>query len=420
MGVIFNIEGLTKKFGGLVALDNVNFELNEGELKAVIGPNGAGKTTLFNIITGIYPPTSGKIYFMNEEITNLKPYEICRKGIARTYQITSLFQNLTVQENIRLAVQVGYGKHINFFKKALELKEVINKVEEILELMDLEDKANVAVSNMSHGDQRLLEVAIALGSNPKILLLDEPTAGMSIKETKDMTNKLKELFSTGKIVLHGVTMEVKKGEVVGLLGRNGVGKTTTLRSIMGLTPAKQGKIEFDGVDITHLKTYKIARLGIGYVPQGRRIFPLLTVLENLKTPIIKGKVEEKDINEIFEYFPRLKERINQRGGTLSGGEQQMLAVARALMGKPKLMILDEPSEGLQPSMVEMVKETIISLNKKGIDVLVVEQNLESALDVCQRIYVMEKGVIKYEEKKNTSFKESIKALFTKTFTISFL
>ncbi|MBW1971682.1 MAG: ABC transporter ATP-binding protein [Spirochaetes bacterium] len=213
-------------------------------------------------------------------------------------------------------------------------------------------------------------------------------------------------------VLHGVTMEVKKGEVVGLLGRNGVGKTTTLRSIMGLTPAKQGKIEFDGVDITHLKTYKIARLGIGYVPQGRRIFPLLTVLENLKTPIIKGKVEEKDINEIFEYFPRLKERINQRGGTLSGGEQQMLAVARALMGKPKLMILDEPSEGLQPSMVEMVKETIISLNKKGIDVLVVEQNLESALDVCQRIYVMEKGVIKYEEKKENLNKDILMRYLT--------
>ena len=213
-------------------------------------------------------------------------------------------------------------------------------------------------------------------------------------------------------VLRGVTMEVKKGEVVGLLGRNGVGKTTTLRSIMGLTPAKQGKIEFDGVDITHLKTYKIARLGIGYVPQGRRIFPLLTVLENLKTPIIKGKVEEKDINEIFEYFPRLKERINQRGGTLSGGEQQMLAVARALMGKPKLMILDEPSEGLQPSMVEMVKETIISLNKKGIDVLVVEQNLESALDVCQRIYVMEKGVIKYEEKKENLNKDILMRYLT--------
>ncbi|MBW1971683.1 MAG: ABC transporter ATP-binding protein [Spirochaetes bacterium] len=236
MGVIFNIEGLTKKFGGLVALDNVNFELNEGELKAVIGPNGAGKTTLFNIITGIYPPTSGKIYFMNEEITNLKPYEICRKGIARTYQITSLFQNLTVQENIRLAVQVGYGKHINFFKKALELKEVINKVEEILELMDLEDKANVAVSNMSHGDQRLLEVAIALGSNPKILLLDEPTAGMSIKETKDMTNKLKELFSTGKIkniiiIEHDMEVVTELAEKICVLNYGKVIKDGTVEEV---------------------------------------------------------------------------------------------------------------------------------------------------------------------------------------------
>jgi branched-chain amino acid transport system ATP-binding protein len=200
-------------------------------------------------------------------------------------------------------------------------------------------------------------------------------------------------------ILQGVSMEISEGDVVGVLGRNGVGKTTTLRSIMGLTPPRSGEIRFMGREIHKLNPHLIPRLGIGYVPQGRRIFPLLTVLENLSTPVIDIKMKKRTLEEVFKFFPRLAERAKQVGGTLSGGEQQMLAIARAMMWQPKLMILDEPTEGLMPSMVAMVKQSITAMNReKGVDILLVEQNLETAFEVCNRIYVIEKGSVIYEKK----------------------
>ena len=167
---------------------------------------------------------------------------------------------------------------------------------------------------------------------------------------------------------------------------------------MGLTPPRSGIIRFSGKEIQKLSAYLIPRLGIGYVPQGRRIFPLLTVLENLRTPVIDTGREKKMLNEVFDFFPRLSERASQAGGTLSGGEQQMLAIARAMMCGPKLMILDEPTEGLMPLMVTLVKKSIVTMNReRNVDILLVEQNLETALEVCQRLYVIERGTMVYEK-----------------------
>ena len=193
-------------------------------------------------------------------------------------------------------------------------------------------------------------------------------------------------------ILHGVSLEVGEGEVVGILGRNGVGKTTTMKAIIGLVERK-GLIEFNGRDISKLPPYKIARLGIGYVPQGRMIFPELTVMENL----LVGTKEEKPeiLKEIFDLFPRLEERKTQIAGTLSGGEQQMLAIARALMLEPELILMDEPTEGLMPIMVTRIKEVVQEINEKGVSVLLVEQNAKMALDTVERVYIMEKGMIKY-------------------------
>jgi len=193
-------------------------------------------------------------------------------------------------------------------------------------------------------------------------------------------------------ILHGVSLEVGEGEVVGILGRNGVGKTTTMKSIIGLVERK-GLIEFNGRDISKLPPYRIARLGIGYVPQGRMIFPELTVMENL----LVGTKEEKPeiLKEIFDLFPRLEERKTQIAGTLSGGEQQMLAIARALMLEPKLILMDEPTEGLMPIMVSRIKEVVQEINERGVSVLLVEQNAKMALDTVERVYIMEKGMIKY-------------------------
>lgn len=200
----------------------------------------------------------------------------------------------------------------------------------------------------------------------------------------------------GKVhVLQGSSLKVEGGEAVALLGRNGVGKTTTLKTIMGLVPATGGDITFDGTHLTKIPAHKIAGEGIGYVPQGRGIFPTLSVRENLEIGLPKSP-PDKDLDHIFERFPRLKERIGQSGGTLSGGEQQMLAIARCLILKPKLLILDEPTEGIMPILVQDIRREIAAVNQTGVSILLVEQNIKTALKLCSRIYIMEKGVVVHE------------------------
>ncbi len=200
-------------------------------------------------------------------------------------------------------------------------------------------------------------------------------------------------------ILDGVSLTVAPGEVVGLLGRNGVGKSTTLKTIMGLVPAAAGKVMLEGASITGLPPHKIARLGIAYVPEDRRIFRALTVMENLRTGLDRAGVTEQKkqalLDKVFAFFPRLAERRGQAGGTLSGGEQQMLAIARAMMLEPKIILLDEPTEGLMPRMVSQISEIIAVLHKEGVAILLVEQNVPLTLASCQRIYFMEKGTIRH-------------------------
>jgi branched-chain amino acid transport system ATP-binding protein len=200
-------------------------------------------------------------------------------------------------------------------------------------------------------------------------------------------------------ILHGVSLVVGKGEVVGLLGRNGVGKSTTLKSIIGLVAPTEGRIVFDGREVANQPPHKLARLGIGYVPEDRRIFKLLTVTENLRTGLDRSGVSDTRrrelLDKIYAYFPVLAERRNQAGGTLSGGEQQMLAIARAMMLEPKIVLLDEPTEGLMPRMVSQIKEIIGVLHKEGVAILLVEQNVPLTLQASQRVYFMEKGVVRH-------------------------
>ena len=200
-------------------------------------------------------------------------------------------------------------------------------------------------------------------------------------------------------ILHSLSLNVADGESVALLGRNGVGKTTTLRTIMGLTAISQGAIILDGERLDQLNAYNIPRRGIGYVPQGRRIFPKLTVYENLCIGLASNP-KDGELDWIFQRFPRLKERTNQAGGTLSGGEQQMLAIARCLVMKPRILILDEPTEGIMPKLVADIREEIKSINDSGVSILLVEQNVRTAISVCSRIYIMEKGRICVEQKSS--------------------
>ncbi len=197
-------------------------------------------------------------------------------------------------------------------------------------------------------------------------------------------------------VLQGVSLAVARGEIACLLGRNGVGKSTTLKAIMGIVPPGDGAVKFEGRPLESLRPFEIARLGIAYVPEDRRILPRLTVRENLdlgcssERHLDKGQREER-LQRVFTTFPPLAARARRLGGTLSGGEQQMLAIGRGLMGRARLMLLDEPTEGLAPLMVEHLAETLVRINRDGLTILLVEQNAQIALGIAHRAYVMEKG-----------------------------
>ena len=200
-------------------------------------------------------------------------------------------------------------------------------------------------------------------------------------------------------ILHGVSLEVQPGEVVGLLGRNGVGKSTTLKTIMGLVRPSEGHVRFEGREIAGTAPHRLAHLGIAWVPEDRRIFRLLSVMENLRTGLDRpGMTEARRrelLDKVYAHFPVLAERQTQAGGTLSGGEQQMLAIARAMMLDPKIVLLDEPTEGLMPRMVSQIREIITLLHQDGVAILLVEQNVPLTLDVSDRVYIIEKGLVRH-------------------------
>ena len=203
-------------------------------------------------------------------------------------------------------------------------------------------------------------------------------------------------------VLQGVSLHIDRGQIVTLIGRNGAGKTTTLKSIMGITPPRQGEISFLGASLIGLETHLIARHGIAFVPEERRIFPNLTVGENLRFGLLKNKRSgdakargSEVIERVLSYFPRLRERLRQEGRSLSGGEQQMLAIARALVSEPVLMLVDEPTEGLMPILVKGIEDILVRMNAAGVTILLVEQNVKMALSISHRAYVIDQGKIHF-------------------------
>jgi branched-chain amino acid transport system ATP-binding protein len=224
--------------------------------------------------------------------------------------------------------------------------------------------------------------------------MSDPAADGMLLDVEDL-----HTFYGNIEALKGISLSVKAGEVVTLIGSNGAGKSTTLRSICGLTPARSGTIHFRGVDISVTPPQEIVRLGISHAPEGRRCFARMTVLENLELGAFLRRDEaiKDDLARVFDLFPRLQERRKQKAGTLSGGEQQMLAIGRALMASPDLLLLDEPSMGLAPILVERIYETIAEINRQGTTILLVEQNANFALEVSNRGYVLETGTISFTD-----------------------
>lgn len=485
-GPILIVKDLTMQFGGLTAVDNFSLEIRPGELVGVIGPNGAGKTTIFNMVTGIYTPTSGKVILDGAVINGKRPAHITAAGICRTFQNIRLFKDLTVIDNIRLAAhsRLEYGLLSSIFKtkKYKQAEEKLtNEAMELLKIFKLDHKAEVTAKNLPYGEQRRLEIARALATKPKVLLLDEPAAGMNPQETKELTELIRwvrdhfqmailliehdmglvmkvceriyvvdygkgiahgvpaEIQNNPKVIeaylgtddgkakaikretpidtktqmpilqvkdlsvhygnihaLHGINIEVYPGEIVTILGANGAGKTTTLKTLSGLLRPTTGEVIFSGDSIHTLPAHQITARGMAQSPEGRMVFPALTVAENLEMGAYLRRDNEvvEDLELMFKLFPRLKERQRQLAGTLSGGEQQMLAIARAYMAKPRLLLLDEPSLGIAPILVQAIFDAIVELNRtKKMTILLVEQNAYAALKIADRAYVMATGNI---------------------------
>ena len=429
---LLDLQDVSIVFGGLRAVSNFSMHIDDGELVGLIGPNGAGKTTAFNMITGVYLPTEGQIYFDGKLVNGKKSYQVTQMGMARTFQNIRLFSELSVLDNVKIA----YNMHINYslphailrVKKYFdEENNVTEEAMKLLSLFHLEKHAHDLAKNLPYGAQRRLEIARALATKPKLLLLDEPAAGMNPQETKELMEMIRWLRDNFKIsilliehdmslvmmltvdninvyygaihAIKGISLSVAKGGITTLIGSNGAGKSTTLHTISGLLKPKTGKIMFEDNDITGKAAHKIVGMGLSQVPEGRHVFANMTVMENLELGAYLRKDKEeinKDLTDVFTKFPRLLERKDQISGTLSGGEQQMLAMGRALMSRPKLILLDEPSMGLAPLLVQEIFNIIKEINDSGTTVLLVEQNARMALSIADKAYVLETGKITLE------------------------
>ena len=535
---VLQVRNLNKSFNGLKAVDNISFDLHQGEVISIIGPNGSGKSTTINLISGFIKPDSGLIDIDSETVAGLSVPDISERGLARTFQNGRVFGALTVDENVAL----GFHKRLNAQRPFKELQRypivrwlsllgetalaLVPGPKSHQENQDVNERVEREVDRfkerlgsrrgdytytLSYANRRRTEIARAHISEPKLLLLDEPTAGMNQSETAEVLQQLQHLKAQGHTILlvehkielvtalsdhviamdggriiaygepdevrnnpqvvesylgkrreirkttvatgqkdilakqnaieaddavakveepasksaeqrepalltldnvdiyygqvhalQGVSIEVPKGAIVSLLGGNASGKSTTMKTILGLNHPKNGKLIYEGNDITQLSTRHRVQAGIAAVPEARRIFPAMTVEENLLTGAYtrpKGSNIDDDIAQMYERFPRLKERRAQQAGTMSGGEQQMLAFARVLMSHPKIICMDEPTMGLSPKLVEDVLEQIAKLRDElGVSVLMVEQQAELALSIADYGYVLQNGRIRLHGK----------------------
>jgi len=472
---VLNLHDVSRHFGGIRAVSGASLAVRAGQIHALIGPNGAGKTTLFNIASGLFPPDTGRVVFAGEEVQDWPASRICRKGLARSFQITNLFKGLSIYENLRLSVQARHPARFNAWRDADSYADIHAQTRDLVRFLGLDGIEEIRGGDLSYGGQRLLDVGIALGSAPRALLLDEPLAGLAAAERERVSGlvqdvaahvpvlivehdidrvlgfsqvvtvmnqgevlmsgtpeevradpRVQEVYTgkgtppvTGRAgasggapllrfervnafygkshILHEATLDVREGEIVALLGRNGAGKSTLLKTLAGLVPPASGTIDFEGRAIAGLAAHEIARLGVGYVPQGRGLFAGMTVADNLALGRLARATDGShgvawSEARIFEYFPRLQERMQVAADYLSGGEQQMAAVARALSGNVKLLLLDEPFEGLAPAIVQELFGVFDRLRGET-SIVIVEHNLDLVLALADRVFALERGAV---------------------------
>ena len=500
--MLLRLDDVRRHFGGVHAVDGVSLEVEQGSIQGLIGPNGAGKTTLVNVVTGYARFQSGRAWLESDELTGLPAHRIASLGIARTFQNIRLFKDLTAVENVLIGMHtrrrddtLAQLATLPFFRAAERRR--VSEANELLENVGLpRSVASRHAATLPYGDQRRLEIARALALKPRLLILDEPAAGMNPSEKQGIRELIERLNSDGLTVLlidhdmrlvmgvcrrvavlnfgkkiadgtpqevstdrtvikaylgtggerevtsapgasgvdeetevevaaatskaapepekalldvedltvsygaivavRGVSLRVAAGEVVALIGANGAGKSTILNTLSGLIRPESGTARFDGLDLTNAKASTIVRRGLVQVPEGREILARQTVMENLELATWArrdGAATRGQIEAVLKRFPILGDRRDLSAGSLSGGEQQMLAIARGLVARPRLLLLDEPSLGLAPQMVDEVFRAIDEIHKEGTTILLVEQNALRALAIANRAYVIGTGRI---------------------------
>ncbi|TMA22114.1 MAG: ATP-binding cassette domain-containing protein [Deltaproteobacteria bacterium] len=440
-----SVEKVERAFGGVRALDGVTFTVGEGEVHGLIGPNGAGKTTLLNVVSGLLRPSGGTIRLGEHRIDGRPAHQIAAAG------------NVIVGEHLVRKAPL-WRRMLLLPAARAEEKAALDAALLVLARVGLRERAFDTASALSYGEQRRVEIARALARSPRVLLLDEPTAGMNAAEVAAVEKLIREVAAEGRSVLlvehnvrlvmevsdritvlnfgrlpgsryvsdppllevrdlevayghvqavRGISLSVRKGQIVTLIGPNGAGKSSTLNAIAGLLKPKRGAVLLEGRDLAGVPAHRAARDGIVLVPEGRAILQRMTVEENLRLaaemlpargeraqdkPASAPRVQDQ-IDEQLRNFPSLERRRALPAGQMSGGEQQMLAVARALLQKPRILLLDEPSMGLAPILVAQIFALLEQINGAGTTLLLVEQNARKALAVSDHAYVLERGTI---------------------------
>lgn len=451
-----SIEGLGIAFGGLKAAQDVSLEARPGAITSLIGPNGAGKTTVLNMMGGFYRPDAGTIRLGGTELQGRRACHIARAGVARTYQTTQLFGSMTVAENLAIASDDGGAEDLLGFvgyrgdldARAADLPHVDKRLVEIARALAMRPAAlllDEPAAGLSREDKVVLaallrriadsgvavvlvehDMAVVMGISDHVVVLD---AGLRIasgtpsevqqdpavrkaylgeEQGRATAHRADEAMLGGPLlevgtletgygaepVLKGIDLRVREREMVAVLGANGAGKSTLMRALAGLHRPVAGGIALGGEDLARLPAHRIAARGLVLVPEGRQVFPELSVLDNLWLgAFLRKDAAASDIESMLVRFPRLRERLHQRAGLLSGGEQQMLAIARGLMGKPKLLLLDEPSLGLAPQVINDLFAALDRLRSEAATILLVDQMAGLALALADRAYVIEAGRI---------------------------
>lgn len=473
------IEALGISFGGVKAAQNVSLIAEPGKITSLIGPNGAGKTTVLNMVSGFYKPETGTIH-LEANLTRKAAFEVSRAGIARTYQTTQLFSDMSVIDNIMIAQKQG---KLGVLLGVGESDVSRERATRLLTYVGYKGSFAQRAGDLPHVDKRLVEIARALATDPKVLLLDEPAAGLMRDDKLALASLLKKIAESGLTVivvehdmslvmgisdhilvldageplcegkpslvredprvlaaylgesdfegrpraapwdgeqvailttrkletgygaapvLEDISVVVNPGEMVTVLGSNGAGKSTMMRAISGLHRPLSGSILLDDEETGTLEAHDIAAAGLALVPEGRQVFPELTLRENIELGAWSRKdpVQPEEIEALLNRFPRLRDRIDSKAGVLSGGEQQMLAIARGLIARPKILLLDEPSLGLAPAMIAELFTVLADLRDEGVTILIVDQMANLALTVADRGYLLEGGRILAEGAAN--------------------